>query len=159
MRIDRERNHRQDNESPQAWDVITVTTPEELLGAAELFDAEVTIEGASDALARHGQHFLLAVTRTGQAIGFVSGVEMRHPDKDAEMFVNELGVSPSWRRQGVARSLLSALGDHARSRGCTGLWTATEPDNDAALATYRSLGAEAEQTAVMIDIELHPRTD
>src|SRR5699024_6018715 len=46
VRIARESNRRQDNESPRTWNVITVTTPEELLGAAELFDAEVTAEGA-----------------------------------------------------------------------------------------------------------------
>lgn len=89
----------------------------------------------------------------GETIGFVSGVEMPHPDKHAEMFVNELGVGLAWRRRGVARSLLSALGDIARLRGCAGLWTATEPVNEAALATYRSLGADADRIAVMIDID------
>lgn len=50
--------------------------------------------------------------------------------------------------------LLGRLSDIARSREITMLWTATELDTLAALATYRSLGAEADNIAVMIDINL-----
>lgn len=84
---------------------------------------------------------------------------MRHPDKAPEMFINELGVAEAWRRRGVARDLLRALGDIARNRQIHTLWTATEPDNLAALATYRSLGAEADETAVMISIDLTTPTE
>ncbi|WP_235511490.1 N-acetyltransferase [Agromyces sp. Root81] len=73
----------------------------------------------------------------GAGVGFVSGVEMRHPDKDAEMFVYELGVDEAWRRRGIAKALLLALRDVAVQLGCRGMWTGTERDNAAALATYR----------------------
>jgi ribosomal protein S18 acetylase RimI-like enzyme len=93
---------------------------------------------------------LLAASLDGEGIGFVSGVEMRHPDKDAEMFIYELGVDEAWRRHGVAKELLSALRDLAVQRGCRGMWTGTDADNEAALATYKSLGATVDDTSVFI---------
>lgn len=136
------------------WQISPALTPSELLAAAHLFDGEVTGAGAADALARPGQLFLLAYSRAGRPVGFVSAVEMRHPDREPEMFVNELGVDEPWQRRGIARALLAALAAAARERGCAALWTATEPDNEAALATYRSAGARAEETAVMVEIDL-----
>jgi ribosomal protein S18 acetylase RimI-like enzyme len=57
------------------------------------------------------------------------------------MFLYELSVHPEHRKQGVGRTLVRALADLARSRGCYGMWVATEPGNAAALATYRAAAA------------------
>ena len=57
------------------------------------------------------------------------------------MFLYELSVGAAHRNQGVGRALVRALADLARERGCYGMWVATEPDNHAALATYRAAGA------------------
>ena len=43
-----------------------------------------------------------------RAVGFVSGVETTHPDKGTEMFLYELGVDDSARRQGVGRGIALA---------------------------------------------------
>lgn len=138
----------------RTWTVVEAKTPHDLLEATDLFDHDITPEGAADSLARPGHHVLLARASDGSAIGFISGVEMRHPDKACEMFINELGVTEAWRRQGVAHDLVRTLAQLARARGIAALWTATEPDNHAALATYRSHGATAHETAVMISIDL-----
>lgn len=136
------------------WTIVEATEPQELLEATALFDDDVTMEGAIDSLSRSGHHLLLALAADREPIGFISAVEMRHPDKQPEVFINELGVAEPWRRQGVARALLTALGDLARTQGVTTVWTATEPDNSAALAAYRSIGADTSETAVMISIDL-----
>jgi aminoglycoside 3-N-acetyltransferase I len=133
------------------WTVVVVAEPQELVAASDLFDREVTLESADAFLRSPGHLVLLAKARDGTAVGFVSGVEMRHPDKEPEMFAYELGVREDARRRGVAQSLLVALAGIAADRGHRGLWTATEHDNEPALATYRSLGAAVDAGAVLLE--------
>ncbi len=99
-------------------------------------------------LASENHHLLVAIDGE-QAVGFVSGVEMTHPDKGTEMFLYELSVDPHYRRQGCGAALVRALADLARGRGCYGMWVLTDDDNVAALATYRSAGATREQSQVV----------
>jgi len=118
--------------------------------AAALFDAAPAPDATRDFLAAAGHHLLLAYDDAGEPIGMASGVEMTHPDKGTEMMVYELGVTETARGQGVARSLVQALAGLAAELGCYGMWTATEPDNAAALATYRSAGAAEEATSIVL---------
>ncbi len=46
---------------------------------------------------------------------------------------------------------MAALEALARERGCYGMWVATEPDNAAAIATYRAAGAAGPEAAVVLD--------
>jgi len=132
------------------WTIAVVADPDVLVRASHLFDQPVPEEGAVDFLSRPGHVLLMATDSDGAGIGFVSGVEMRHPDKEPEMFVYELGVDEAWRRRGIAKALLLALRDIAVQRGCRGMWTGTERDNAAALATYTSLGAGVDDQSVFI---------
>ena len=132
------------------WTITQVTDPADLVAASHLFDNPVSPEGAADVLGRPGHLVLLARSDDGSDVGFVSGVEMRHPDKDAEMFLYELAVDEDRRRQGVATALLAALRDVALARGCRGMWTGTEADNTAALAAYRAAGAEIDDGSVFV---------
>ena len=77
--------------------------------------------------------------------------ETKHPDKDTEMLLYELGVDEGFRRRGIGRALVDALGARAREHGCTSMWVLTEADNDAALATYAAAGAGAPSPQVMVD--------
>lgn len=151
--------HDSTHHSVSSWTIVEAKTVQQLLDASDLFDNPVTSEGASDSLECSGHHLLLALNSENKAVGFVSGVEMRHPDKQAEMFINELGVAIDWRKKGIARDLVRALADIARGNGIHSLWTATEPDNIAALATYRSLEAYTDETAVMVEIDLRPEVE
>jgi ribosomal protein S18 acetylase RimI-like enzyme len=56
-----------------------------------------------------GHLMLLAREGDGTAVGFVSEVATRHPDKEPEMFNYELGVDEPYRRRGIAAALLCAL--------------------------------------------------
>lgn len=121
-----------------------------LLAASPLFDRPVVPALARDLLARPGHHLLLAEDPDGTAVGFISGVEMCHPDKGLEMFIYELAVAGNRRRRGVASRLIAALADIARERGCYGMWTGTEHNNEAALAAYRSTGAVIEPGTTIV---------
>lgn len=112
-----------------------------VLGASDLFDHPPTLEWTTEFLRRDGNHLLLAED-DDRATGFVSGIEVLHPDKGPEMLLYELGVDARYRRRGIGRSLVIALAELARDRGCRGMWVPVEHGDDVAIATYRSAGAE-----------------
>jgi aminoglycoside 3-N-acetyltransferase I len=122
--------------------------------AADLFDAPPLPEATERFLAAPGHHLLLAYDDSGRAVGMISGVEMTHPDKGTEMFVYELGVAPTARLQGIASRLVAELTEIARRSGCYGMWVGTEPDNEAALATYRRAGATEEAPFTLLNWDL-----
>jgi ribosomal protein S18 acetylase RimI-like enzyme len=132
------------------WNIGPAADAAELVAASGLFDNPVSEHGARAFLGMPGHHLLLARSGDGTAVGFVSGVELGHPDKDAEMFVYELGVDGSFRQRGIATALLRALAALGLGLGCTGMWTGTERANAAALATYRSLGAVVDAESVFV---------
>ena len=120
-----------------------------VLEAAALFDSPPDRGWTSRFLAEPGHHLLIAYV--GEAVaGFVTGVETTHPDKGTEMFLYELAVDERFRRQGVGKSLVTALAGIAAEAGCYGMWVGTDHDNTAAVATYRSAGAEPPEPAVTL---------
>jgi ribosomal protein S18 acetylase RimI-like enzyme len=125
-----------------------------VIDGADLFDEPPLAEATARFLDSADHHLLFAYDEDGTPIGMVSGVETTHPDKGTEMFLYELGVTPAARRQGVATALVRALADLARDRGCYGMWVGTEPDNTAALATYRGTGADDEAAFVTLAWDL-----
>jgi ribosomal protein S18 acetylase RimI-like enzyme len=94
-------------------------------------------------------HHLLVAYNSEAAAGFVSGVEMTHPDKVTEMFLYELAVKETSRNQGVGRSLVRALAELARERGCYGMWVLTDDGNPAALRAYAAADGVREPEAVL----------
>jgi ribosomal protein S18 acetylase RimI-like enzyme len=129
---------------------IVSADAEAILAAAELFDHEPTSEWTERFLGSEGHHLLLARGDDGRAIGFVSGVEMTHPDKGKEMFLYELAVHQDHRNRGVGRALVRALADVAREHACYGMWVLTDEDNAAALAAYRAAGGGDPEPSVML---------
>ena len=111
--------------------------------AAELFDNEPSLQATSRFLTDPNHHLLIAYD-DGVPVGFVSGVEVTHPDKGTEMFLYELGVAADHRRRGVGRNLVERLAGIASNRGCYGMWVLTDAANTAALATYERAGANRE---------------
>lgn len=82
--------------------------------------------------------------------GFVTGVEMTHPDKGTEMFLYELGVDERFRNHGIGKALVVAKADLARTSGCYGMWVLTEEDNAAAMHTYAAAGGTDPQRQTML---------
>jgi ribosomal protein S18 acetylase RimI-like enzyme len=121
-----------------------------VLAAEHLFDGPVE-EAATRRFLDSADHHLLLALADQRPVGFVSGVEMTHPDKGTEMFLYELAVDERFRRQGIGRRLVRALAELAVSRGCYGMWVGVDSDNTAALATYRSAGAEEPEHPVLFN--------
>ena len=120
-----------------------------VVAAGHLFDRPPDAGATMRFLAEPGHHLLVAYDTDERPVGFVTGVEMTHPDKGTEMFLYELGVDEPARRRGFGRALVEALAALARERGCYGMWVLTDDDNVAALATYRGAGA-ADSPNVML---------
>ncbi|WNF27099.1 GNAT family N-acetyltransferase [Streptomyces sp. C11-1] len=133
-------------------DIRRATTATELLAAGHLFDTPPRETWATRFLAADG-HLMLIAYVDGVPAGFVSGIEMLHPDKGTEMCLYELGVDEAFRRRGIGAALTRALVDTARERGCYDLWVGVERDNEAALATYRAAGAADDGDFAMLTWE------
>ena len=118
--------------------------------AAHLFDDAPTGELCAKFLAQSNHHLAIAYVDEAPA-GFVSGIEITHPDKNTEMFLYELGVDDAFRGRGVGKALVAALRDRAVELGCRGMWVLTDHDNDAALATYRGAGAGEPDPQVLLE--------
>ncbi len=118
------------------------------MAAANLFDYPPRSDAVNRFLADPTHHLLIAYSGDVPA-GFVSGVEVTHPDKGTEMFLYELAVDEGHRRQGIGTALVEALRDLAREQGCYGMWVLTDDDNAAAGATYRKAGGEVESQPLM----------
>ena len=115
----------------------------------DLFDLPVQAALTEEFLADPRHHIAVAIERTS-VVGFASAVHYVHPDKPADLWINEVGVADGHRRRGIARRLLMALLEHADALGCREAWVLTERDNLPAMALYESAGGrEAPDDVVM----------
>ncbi|MEV0776787.1 GNAT family N-acetyltransferase [Streptomyces sp. NPDC050433] len=133
-------------------EIRRATTVAELVAAEHLYDGPARPEWAERFLAAPG-HLLLIAYVEGVPAGFVSGIEMLHPDKGVEMCLYELSVDAPYRRRGIGRALTDTLAAVARERGCYDMWVGVDTDNEPALATYRSAGARDEGHFAMLTWE------
>jgi ribosomal protein S18 acetylase RimI-like enzyme len=116
--------------------------------ASHLFDGPARADATARFLDEDGHHLLVAY-EDEQPVGFVTGVEVTHPDKGTEMFLYELAVDEPFRRRGIGRALVERLAARARTAGCYGMWVVTDEDNEAARATYEGTGGVPETRQVV----------
>jgi ribosomal protein S18 acetylase RimI-like enzyme len=116
-----------------------------VVAVSHLFDSSAT-EAAGAKMLAQDNHYLLIAYEDEIAAGFVSGVEMTHPDKGTEMFLYELGVDPRFQGQGIGTALVRALAEEARDAGCYGMWVLTDDDNAAAQSAYANGGGTRDGT-------------
>ncbi len=121
--------------------------------AADVFDHPVRPDSL-DAFVADERHVMVLAVDDGLVVGMASAVEYFHPDKEPELFINEVGVAPTHRRQGICRNLMDSLIRIAKDRGCVYAWVGTETDNVAARACYRSVpGGNPPQDFVFFEWE------
>ena len=111
--------------------------------AEDVFDHAVVPSLAAEFL-RDPRHHLIVALADERIVGMITAVDYVHPDKPAQLWINEVGVAPSHRRQGIGRALLRAMLAYGRERGCTEAWLGTEHDNVAARGLYEDAGSVAE---------------
>jgi ribosomal protein S18 acetylase RimI-like enzyme len=121
---------------------------ERVTAAAHLFDDAPRPDAVARFLADPAHHLLIAYSAQVPA-GFVSGVEVTHPDKGTEMFLYELAVDTAHQHHGIGTALVRALADLARKQGCNGMWVLVDDENAAAAATYRKADGDVESQPLM----------
>jgi ribosomal protein S18 acetylase RimI-like enzyme len=90
---------------------------------------------------QHESLILLARDGQGEGLGFTQLYPLFSSVRTVRTYLlNDLFVSLSARRQGVAAALLNAAAEEARSRGAASLSLSTALDNAPAQALYESLG-------------------
>ena len=109
-----------------------------------VFDGPVRADYLGAFLSDPSHHMVLAIVGN-EVVGMASAVIYLHPDKPANMWVNEVGVGDNFRRQGIGRALVSAVVELAQDLGCSEAWLGTEADNAPALALYRSFANVSEE--------------
>ena len=105
--------------------------------AEDVFDEPVRADRLAAYLATPS-HFMIVAMAENVVVGQCAAVIHRHPDKVSELYIDEVGVSPAFQRQGIARKMLDAMFTLGREHGCGEAWVGTEPDNSAARALYES---------------------
>ena len=109
--------------------------------APEVFDHAVQPDWCADFLADPRHHLVVALS-DGVVVGMASAVDYLHPDKAPQLWINEVGVSPAYRRHGIGRRLVERLVELATELGCTEAWVLTDAGNAAANRLYAAAGAE-----------------
>lgn len=129
--------------------------------AEDLFDEKVERDLTAEFLADPRHHIVVALVDE-LVVGIATGVHYIHPDKPAELWVNEVGVAPPYQRQGIGKELMCALFALGRSLGCGEAWLGTEHGNAAARHLYASVGGR-EETMVYVRFDLaagpHPEVN
>jgi aminoglycoside 6'-N-acetyltransferase I len=107
--------------------------------AAEVFDKPIDARLTKEFLEDPRHHIAVAIDG-GLVVGFASGVHYIHPDKPAELWINEVAVAPTHRRCGLGKAVIRALLEVGRAHNCKVAWVLTDRSNVAAMALYSSVG-------------------
>jgi ribosomal protein S18 acetylase RimI-like enzyme len=111
--------------------------------APEVFDNEVDPRWTTEFLADPRHHIAVALAGE-QVVGMATAVHYLHPDKAPELWINEVGVAPAFRNQGIGKQLMAMLLSRGRALGCTEAWLGTEESNTAARRLYAAVGGVEE---------------
>ncbi len=107
---------------------------------ADVFDHDVDHALLMDYL-RSGQ-LLVVATHEHVVVGQIQAMVQHHVDGPPQLYIDNLGVAPSHRRQGIARALIGEITAWSIEHGCVETWLVTDIDNDEANSLYHSLGAD-----------------
>jgi ribosomal protein S18 acetylase RimI-like enzyme len=107
--------------------------------APGVFDNPINMELTQEFLGDPRHHIAVAID-DGFVVGFASAVHYVHPDKQPELWVNEVGIAPTHRQRGLGKAVLKALFEVGRAHRCTAAWVLTDRSNIPAMALYASIG-------------------
>ena len=116
---------------------------------AEAFDDPVAYRDAvpDDAYLRtflaRDDHFVVVARDERRVVGGLVAYElMKFERRRKEIYIYDLAVVSTHRRRGIARGVIAALKDIARSRGAYVIYVQADPGDEAAIALYDSLGSK-----------------
>lgn len=127
---------------------ITPSNSNALNNVAEgVFDEPIRPDRLNRYLSNSHNWMVLAI-QDGIVVAQCMCVVHHHPDKETELYIDEIGTGDDWRRRGIAKSLMQAVFDRADSEGIEEIWLGTEPDNLPARGLYEGTGAKAEPALI-----------
>ena len=85
---------------------------------------------------------LLLATRVESPAGYLHAQIMYRLDGGRMMLVYDVQVAADHRRRAVATALMEAALAQAAGMSIEDVWLVTEPDNEAAISLYESIGGE-----------------
>ncbi|MEP3209055.1 MAG: GNAT family N-acetyltransferase [Maribacter sp.] len=106
-----------------------------------LFDYPIKRNRAIEFLNDARHHLFLAFDGEN-VVGMASGFHYVHPDKDPELFMNEVGVLEAFQNRGIGKALVKALWNYGKELGCLEAWIGTEKSNIAAQKCYEASGGK-----------------
>ena len=103
-----------------------------------------------------GDSFIALVALAGDAvIGGLAAYELRKFEQArSEVYIYDLAVAETHRRQGVATALIDRLRPIARARGAWVIYVQADRGDDPAIALYTKLGAR--EDVLHFDIAVDP---
>jgi aminoglycoside 6'-N-acetyltransferase I len=113
--------------------------------APDVFDEPIHSRRLNDYLRAPG-HMMVLAFEGDLVVGQCAGVLHRHPDKPAELYIDEVGTASTHLRRGIARMMMDELFAWGRELGCEEAWLGTETDNEAAKALYRRYRPKEDET-------------
>ena len=138
-----------------SYQILDASDLSQLTAVAEgVFDETVSTDWSLEFLSDPRHH--IAVALDGDIIvGFASAVHYIHPDKQPELWINEVGVAPSHRNRRIGHEVVCTMLKHGRSLGCAQAWVLTDRKNPAAMNLYAGLpgsGSPSDQTMFEFDL-------
>jgi ribosomal protein S18 acetylase RimI-like enzyme len=113
--------------------------------APDVFDEPIHAERLLAYLREPG-HIMVLAFEGDLVVGQCAGVIHRHPDKPAELYVDEVGTGSTHLRRGIARMMMDELFAWGRELGCVEAWLGTETDNEPAKSLYRRYRPTEDET-------------
>ncbi|HEX3355947.1 MAG TPA: GNAT family N-acetyltransferase [Tepidisphaeraceae bacterium] len=139
--------------------IILVAGEEHVLErvAEGVFDHEIN-EGRCVEFLNDPRHHLVVAVSDGVVVGFVSAVHYVHPDKRAELWINEVAVGPTHQKLGIGKKMLGAMLEVGKGLGCGEAWVLTDRLNGPAMKLYATMGGvEFPRDSVMFTFKLDSR--
>lgn len=103
----------------------------------------------------HGESVLFIAHEGSVALGFAQLYPSFSSVSLARVFVfNDLFVAEAGRRKGIAKRLIEASADYAKSLGAIAMSLSTAKNNDDAQALYRATGWAREETYIEYNLML-----
>lgn len=108
--------------------------------APGVFDGSVDPRWTAEFFADARHHMAVALEE-GVVVGMASAVHHVHPDKAPQLWINEVGVTPTHHGRGIGRQLIDRLVRLATELECTEAWVLTDRSNVVAQRLYEGAGS------------------
>lgn len=108
--------------------------------ADDVFDNPFNLERAERFLS-DPRNILIVAIQENRVIGQIAAVVHQHVDAPADLYIDNLGVTPSQQRRGIASQLIALALEAGQQLEAEVAWVAVDADNVVAHTLYSKTGA------------------